>query len=251
MRKNKRLISILCVLIIAAGAAILLYPVFRTTEQKAEQKEAVEEFRQYIEEHDEQRETPKPMNLPENEIKAEKPVFSELWNACVAFNEELPIYQENELNAESIKSPALNLSDYGFTESAFGYLSIPDASIEAPIFLGATMANLDKGAAHLGMTSLPIGGDSNNCVIAGHRTWSGAVTFEGLERLDIGDMVYVTNPWETLCYEVIETKVIAPNDSDEILIQSGRDLLTLFTCTNRAARRFLVICERNTTEGGT
>ena len=250
MRKNKRFISALCVLVIIAGAAVLLYPVFRTTEQKAEQKEAVEEFQQYIDEHDEQRKTPKPVNLPEIEIKAEEPVFSELWNACVAYNEELPAFQENELNAESIKSPVLDLSDYGFTESAFGYLSVPDAGIEAPIFLGATMENLDKGAAHLGMTSLPIGGDSTNCVIAGHRTWSGAVTFEGLEHLNIGDMVYVTNPWQTLCYEVIETKVIAPNDSDEILIQPNRDLLTLFTCTNRAARRFLVICERYYSTGG-
>lgn len=40
----------------------------------------------------------------------------------------------------------------------------------------------------------------------------------------------ITNLWETLTYTVSEIKVIEPNEIDEILIQPGRDLVTLLTC---------------------
>lgn len=92
---------------------------------------------------------------------------------------------------------------------------------------------MDRGGAILGQTSLPVGGVSSNCVVAGHRTWNGAIQFKGLDLLQPNDMVYITNPWERLSYKVIETKIISPNDSDEVMIQEGRDLLTVFTCTYR------------------
>ena len=44
-----------------------------------------------------------------------------------------------------------------------------------------------------------------------------------------------------------ETKIIAPNDIEEIHIQEGRELLTLLTCHPYASggkQRYLVICER-------
>ena len=46
-----------------------------------------------------------------------------------------------------------------------------------------------------------------------------------------------------------EIKIIEPNAVDEILIQDGRDLLTLMTChpPNTGGRyRYLVYCERVT-----
>lgn len=62
-------------------------------------------------------------------------------------------------------------------------------------------------------------------------------------------MVYITNPWETLAYEVIEMKTVMPDAADEIMVQQGRDLITVFTCTYPNSRRLLVTCER-VTEGG-
>ena len=40
----------------------------------------------------------------------------------------------------------------------------------------------------------------------------------------------MTNLWETLTYRVCEIRIIDPSDVDEILIQPGRELLTLLTC---------------------
>lgn len=93
-------------------------------------------------------------------------------------------------------------------------------------------------------TSLPIGGENSHCVIAGHRSWNGVVCFRPIENLTPGDTVFLTNPWETLSYTVTERKTIAPSQIEEIQVQPGRDLLTLFTCTSPNSQRVLVRCER-------
>lgn len=117
--------------------------------------------------------------------------------------------------------------------------------MEYPIYLGANRENLNQGAAHLGQTSLPIGGENTHCVIAGHRSWSGAVMFRGLEELTEGSTIYITNPWETLTYTVQSVRTADPNKSDELTIQEGRDLLTIFTCSYPNSKRVIVTCERS------
>lgn len=49
-----------------------------------------------------------------------------------------------------------------------GILSIPKMDLELPIYLGATAEHLASGAAQLSQTSMPIGGENTNCVLAGH-----------------------------------------------------------------------------------
>lgn len=99
-----------------------------------------------------------------------------------------------------------------------GILSIPKMDLELPIYLGATAEHLASGAAQLSQTSMPIGGENTNCVLAGHRGWYGALFFRHIELLEIGDEIMITNLWETLTYTVSEIKVIEPNEIDEILI---------------------------------
>ena len=116
------------------------------------------------------------------------------------------------------------------------------------IYLGATELHMAAGAAHLSQTSLPIGGMDTNCVIAGHRGYNGASYFRNLDKLHVGDLVTVTNLWETLRYRVCEIRIIDPSDVDEILIQPGRELLTLLTCHPYASggrQRYVVYCERS------
>ena len=103
------------------------------------------------------------------------------------------------------------------------------------------------GAAVLTETSIPIGGSNTNAVIAGHRVYGGASYFRYIPDLTVGDEVIITNLWETLTYEVVETKIIDPHEVDEILIQSDRDMITLLTCHPDASggiHRYLVYCEQ-------
>ena len=114
------------------------------------------------------------------------------------------------------------------------------------LYLGATYQHLADGAAHLSQTSIPLGGDNTNSVIAGQRGWGGASYFRYITKLEVGDEVIITNLWETTTYEVVEIKIIMPNEVEKILIQPGRELVTLMTCHPYASggrQRYLVICE--------
>ena len=54
-----------------------------------------------------------------------------------------------------------------------------------------------------------------------------------------------------MTYVVTETKIIMPNEVDQILIQEGRDMITLLTCHPYASggkQRYLVFCDRIPTE---
>ena len=96
-------------------------------------------------------------------------------------------------------------------------------------------------------TSIPIGGENTNAVIAGHRGWNGYKYFQDIEQLQAGDLVYIRNIWEELTYRVTEIRIISPDDVAAILIQPGKDMVTLMTChpPNTGGRyRYLVYCER-------
>ena len=118
--------------------------------------------------------------------------------------------------------------------------------IEVPIYLGATQENMKKGATHLSETSIPIGGINTNSVISAHRGMKTHPMFRDIEMLEIGDEVKITNMWDELIYKVIETKVITPDQVSEVLIQEGRDLITLITCHpyTQNYQRYVVYCER-------
>ena len=64
------------------------------------------------------------------------------------------------------------------------------------------------GSAHLYHTSLPLGGESTNTVIAGHTGYFGRTAFDYLPQLSEGDIVSVTTYFDTLNYRVAAKKEI-------------------------------------------
>ena len=174
--------------------------------------------------------------------------YPELWADMVRYNEAIYTQGQAGLSCEyDYQKPSFTLTQYGLADEVFGVISIPAMELEMPIFLGATEQHMAEGAAHLSQTSLPIGGENTNCVIAGHRGYNGASYFRYIDKLKVGDMVSITNLWETLTYRVCEIKIIDPHDVTEILIQPGRELLTLLTCHPYASggrQRYVVYCER-------
>lgn len=254
---KRKTVIFFAVLLFLCGIATLLYPTARTVALRDMEKDSIDAFERYLETAQAKCRGTEPAEATFDPVSIEAPfepseparIFPELWEACVAFNEQLPETQRETYTEDSMSRPSLRLSDYGWEQEVFGYISIPAADIKAPLYLGASSAHMNVGAAILGQTSMPIGGETTHCVIAGHRTWSGAIQFKGLEQISVGDRVYITNPWETLTYEVVETKTVLPDAADEIMVQKGRDLITVFTCTYPNSRRLLVTCER-IKEGG-
>lgn len=175
-------------------------------------------------------------------------LYSELWEDMTAYNQAIYAQGQSGLSCEyDYQQPSFILREYGLSSEVFGVISIPAMDLEMPIYLGATNQHMADGAAHMSQTSLPIGGENTNCVIAGHRGYSGASYFRYIEKLQVGDLVSITNLWETLEYRVSDIKIIDPHDVEDILIQDGRELLTLLTCHPYASggkQRYLVFCER-------
>lgn len=160
------------------------------------------------------------------------------------------IYQSSQpgrFAAEPFTAQVLDLQSFGLETEVVGVLEIPRMELIEPVFLGATDAHLNRGAAQLSFSSMPIGGINTNCVIAGHRGWKGALHFRHIELLKEGDKIYLTNLWDRLVYRVEEIMIINPWDLNHLLIQPGHDRLTLVTCHPYGSGgkfRYIVICER-------
>jgi sortase A len=225
-----------------ASAALALKPLVFRAEKTREIRQDVKQFDQKVEE------------IQEISEQAEEPMpFEELYRSIQTYNEWLvTINQGNLTNSVSMAIVPFTMTDYGLPDEVFGVLRIPAMDLEMPIYLGANDANMAAGAAVLTQTSIPIGGINTNAVIAGHRGWNGYPYFLDIENLQVGDMVYIKNVWEELTYKVTAIRIVYPDDLDAILIQPGKDMVTLMTChpPNTGGRyRYLVYCERTENEG--
>ena len=140
---------------------------------------------------------------------------------------------------------ALSALDYGYAENIIGTIRIPRMEIELGLYLGANSENMAKGTAIFGMTSLPLGQESENAAIAGHRGWRGAPMFREIQKLQLDDPIYVTTPWQTLVYRVCEIRIVTPEDNTWCKIQQGRTLISLMTCHpyGQNYQRYIVFAE--------
>lgn len=248
-RKRAMVVSLVLFLI---GSIIALLPWFHSLWADHAMRRDVDAFLSAVETEPE---NSPPQTLPPSDHSEEFPVepalpteHTQLWLDVKAYNES--IFRDGQKglsNPAAYEKSDFRLTDYGLESEVFGVLSIPRLKLNMPIYLGATKENMANGAAVMGQTSLPIGGDNTNCVLAGHRGWNGAAYFLYINQLEPGDTVTVTNLWETLTYEVVGTQIISPNDVEAIHIQPGKELLTLPTCHPPASggkQRYLVFCER-------
>ena len=154
--------------------------------------------------------------------------------------------QENLTDPWSYQQSGLDLKAYGMDDNIIGVLTVPKMEIELPIYLGASAENMAKGAALMGQTSFPVSGENSNAVLAGHRGWKGIPIFREIERLQTGDTLTIQNFWETLTYQVTDIKILMPDDIEAVLIQPGKNMVTLITCHpyTRNVRRYVVYCEQ-------
>ncbi len=183
--------------------------------------------------------------------KSGKPVLfksdlERLRDDSLAYNKSL-LTGQGTSDTVDYERKALTLSDYGITDDIYGYLTAETIDMKLPIYLGATYYIMSFGSAHLYGTSLPVGDDTSNIALAGHTYYVGRIFFDNLKKLNIGDRVTITNYWEDMNFKVIGNKTVTADQVNDLLIQDGRQLLTLITCTPNSAGdfdRYLVICER-------
>lgn len=127
-----------------------------------------------------------------------------------------------------------------------GCLDIPSIGQRLNIYHGTGERELQQGVGHLAGTSLPVGGTSSHCVLSGHRGLATAKLLTDLDRLGVGDIVYLRVLNQVLAYEVDGAETVLPSQIDTLGIIEGQDLLTLVTCTPYAVNthRLLVRAHR-------
>lgn len=240
------------IVIIIASLGVYFYPNIREWKTQQEVNQIMARFENDFKTDDSDKDDSDSSEDTNSSSDGEVKNFVELHKEMEEYNQRLITEGQHIEDAWSYEQPPLTLKNMPGKDYTIGYIEIPDMKVKLPLLLGASMDNLSKGAAVLSETSMPIGGTDTNCVIAGHRGWKGSAYFQRIENLKEGSEVYITNPWETMIYKVVSTKVVNPDDSDAILLQPGKDMVTLISChpyvLGGGKYRYIVYCERAGTE---
>ena len=138
------------------------------------------------------------------------------------------------------------LSTTGGRGEPMARLRFPAINIDLPILHGTDEDALAHGAGHLYGSSLPVGGSNTHSVITAHNGYTGAQMFDGLDQAQVGDLFSITVAGQILEYRVDNIAVVAPDQLDQLRQVTGRDYVTLVTCTPRFINsdRLLVRGER-------
>lgn len=118
------------------------------------------------------------------------------------------------------------------------HLLIPKLKIDVPITWEVSsddmITALENGIAHYQGTAIP--GSVGNVFLSGHSSnylWAKGDykdVFALIDKLGIGDEVYVSNENKVYTYKVIDQKVVSPQDLS-VLSQGNQKILSLMTCT--------------------
>lgn len=164
--------------------------------------------------------------------------------AVLEANGHVPVGDGTSSNESLVYEDLLSVNDTGF----MGRLQYDALGIDLPIYHGTSDQTLLRGIGHLEGTSLPVGGIGTRAVLTAHRGLPTATLFNNLDKAKVGDTFTVSVFGEVLTYKVVETTVIEPSETQSIVEDPNRDLVTLITCTPLGinTHRILVTAERIT-----
>ena len=136
---------------------------------------------------------------------------------------------------------ALHLTIPRSQEASIRKIEIPSIRLAAMVLEGEDEETLRLAVGHISGTAVP--GPSGNVGLAGHRD----TFFRPLQRIHIGDMIWVSTDASAFQYRVTSTLVVHPEDV-QVLDDTQRPTLTLVTCypfhyIGSAPKRFIVHAE--------
>lgn len=153
-----------------------------------------------------------------------------------------PEQPQTEEPQELMEAPAIVLERPKVALTYLGIIKIPKISVSENIISG-TGKELYYGVGHVVGTPMP--GQAGNCVLAAHRNHILAHAFRHLDKLSVGDEIYLTTNVAvgedgvystgedvTVVYEVYNSFVVEPTETWVMASQPGEThMLTLITCT--------------------
>lgn len=216
---KKKYHNIIIVAIFVIGLSLLLYPTIANQWNSYRQSKLISSYDEKV-----------------SKMEAAGQIdYDKEWKKADAYNKALvPMILPDSFaiaDAQSEEDAAyeacLNITDDGI----MGLVEIPKIDVKLPIYHTTSEEVLRNAAGHLEGSSLPIGGENTHSVISAHRGLPSATLFTDLDKLKKGDhfMVHVLD--DTLCYEVDKISVVKPEDTSDLNVEDGEDLMTLLTCT--------------------
>lgn len=161
----------------------------------------------------------------------------EMWKKAQMYNADLAenqvkltdpfVESKSAIKSGLIYNNLLNIDKSGM----MCYLEIPCINVNLPVFHGTAASTLERGIGHLEGSSLPVGGKSTHAVLTGHTGLNNAKLFTDLTEVKEGDLFFLHTLGKDLAYRVIGTEVVLPEETQDLLIRKGKDLVTLITCT--------------------
>lgn len=205
-------------IIFLAGLSLLLYPFVANQWNNYRQKQLLSGYEQVVSE----KEAAEGIDYDAERKKAED--YNEALLPCV-LPDSFALAESS--GVDPVYMNTLNIAG----DEMMGSVEIPKINIKIPIYHTTEEDVLNKGAGHLEGSSLPVGGANTHAVISAHRGLPSASLFTDLDQLKEGDhfLIHVLN--ETLCYEVDKISVVEPEDTSDLAVEDGADLVTLLTCT--------------------
>lgn len=231
----KRILKTLVgMLFLLSGIALFFYPEYREWKNQQAIQKIQNDFQERLEDETDEQEM--------------EPDLSKLHNEFLNYNYRLIHEGQTIKDAWEITQSQIDMDSLNQGSEIIGYLEIPDISLSLPLYLGASEGNMANGAVVLAETSMPVGGENTNCVIAAHRGWGGSPYFRDIDKLRTGSVICIVNPWEKLFYQVTGTAVVHETDCGILNIQPGKDMVTLFSCYPYGVvgtdYRLAIFCER-------
>lgn len=249
---KRKAATIVSVLLVIAGMLCVLYePVVNFLYQN-EQNQIIKEYNITVKNNTEATEinTIETLAAETSTAPPKKNVvidYKRLRQDIKNYNKRIYLEGQNGIKGTfSYQTAPINLYNYGFQNTVYGYITIEKIGVKMSLYLGASESNMSMGAATLNYTSIPYGGKNTNSVIAGHCGYGGRNYFRYIENLSYGDKVEITTPFKKLVYKVYDKQIYDPKVFDEIKVQKGRDLITLFTCYPypTSKKRICIFCEK-------
>ena len=217
--KKKTITTIIILLFFLVGLSLLLYPFVANQWNNYRQSRLISSYDSAV-----------------SQMESEGSIDYEAeWARANAYNEALlpSILPDSFAVAEASDEPdeeymaCLNIAG----DEMMGTVEIPKIDIELPIYHTTDEEVLEKAAGHLEGSSLPVGGESTHAVISAHRGLPSASLFTDLDQLEEGDHFLLHILDENLAYEVDKISVVEPEETQDLAVEEGEDLVTLLTCT--------------------
>ena len=213
-KKEKRKglwITIILLIILAAGLYIFFYPAVSDQINRYRQDKIITDYKGSISRTDEE-------------------TCQQMLREAEAYNRKL-LRRSGRFEADEQEDAEYRSILNADRNGVMGYIEIPKIGLQLPIYHGATDRVLQDAIAHTEGSSLPVGGAGTHAVISGHTGMPSAKLFTDIDQLTYGDYfrIHVLN--RVLTYEVDQIRTVLPEGVDDLVIDPKEDYCTLVTCT--------------------